>query len=443
LPPFRVYETPHERWDKAGRPGGGYCRRATRAHVRGARLAAPVNIDDVRLLARRRLPRTAFDAIDGGAGAELTLRRNREAFDHLLLRPRALADVRERDLGTTVLGQPISLPLLLTPAGYTRMAHGEAELAAARAAARAGTIYGVGSFSSYTLEEVARASTAPLWFQIYPPAEPAAREELVERVERAGYAALCVTIDAAVGGIRERERRSGLRLPLRVTPRLLRECAVRPRWTLDYLRGGAGRGLQGLPAAVPSAADARPTPAANTVVTVEAMRHLRRIWGGPLLAKGILRDEECRLLLDLGVDGIVVSNHGARQLDSVPAAIEALPEVVAAVDGQAEVLVDGGFRRGTDVVKALILGARAVAIGRPYLYGLAAGGEAGVLQVIELFRREIDVTLGLLGCASLADLDGSMLRGTVDFAGVLGEHQRVPLPSALRGEWSTTGRGTP
>jgi isopentenyl diphosphate isomerase/L-lactate dehydrogenase-like FMN-dependent dehydrogenase len=198
--------------------------------------------------------------------------------------------------------------------------------------------------------------------------------------------------------------RAGLRVPLRLTPRLLAESATRPRWLADYVRGGVGRGRQGLHAAAPGT-----TPAANTIVTAETVAHLRELWSGPLVVKGVLRGEECELLLDLGADGIAVSNHGARQLDSVPAPIEALPEVVAAVAGRAEVFVDGGFRRGTDVAKALALGARAVLVGRPVLYGLAAGGEQGVLDVLELLRGEVDQTLALLGAASPGEVDSSMV----------------------------------
>jgi isopentenyl diphosphate isomerase/L-lactate dehydrogenase-like FMN-dependent dehydrogenase len=373
-------------------------------------MATDLTLDDVRRRARRRLPHTAFDAIDGGGGDELSLRRNRSAFDELLLRPRALADVRVRDLSTTVLGDPVSLPLLLGPVGYARMTHREAELAIARAAARVATVCGVSTFTSYSLEEIARAGSAPLWYQIYPPAESAAREALVERVRRAGFRALCVTIDAAVPGQRRRELRSGLRVPLRMTPRLLVESASRPRWLVDYLRGGVGRGEQGLPPVARSTSGARATPAANTIVTEDVVAHLRELWEGPLVIKGVLRAEECELILGLGADAIVVSNHGARQLDSVPAPIEVLPEVVDAVRGRAEVFVDGGFRRGTDVAKALILGARAVLVGRPALYGLAVGGEAGVVHVVEMLRRELDQTFALLGCASLADLDPSLVR---------------------------------
>jgi isopentenyl diphosphate isomerase/L-lactate dehydrogenase-like FMN-dependent dehydrogenase len=371
-----------------------------------------LSIDDVRAAAQRRLPKTAFGALDGGGGDELTLRRNCAAFDDLLLRPRSLADVSQRDFSTTVLGSPVSMPLLVAPVGYARMAHRDAEKAIVQAAAAAGTISGVSTFTSYPLEEIAIASDAALWYQIYPPADRGAREALVERAVAAHCRALCVTVDSPVPGQRRRELRSRLQLPLRPTPRLLRECLLRPRWLFDYALGGVGRGRQGLPPVTRSATGARTTPAANTIVTPEIVAHLREIWPGSLVIKGVLRGDDAQRFLGLGADAIIVSNHGARQLDSVPATIEVLPEVVEAVAGRAEVFVDGGIRRGTDVAKALLLGARAVLIGRPVLYGLAAGGRQGVEDVLDFFRIEIDRTLALLGCASLADLEPTMLIAT-------------------------------
>jgi L-lactate dehydrogenase (cytochrome) len=368
------------------------------------------SIDDLRERARRRLPRTAFGAIDGGGGDEITLRRNRTAFDDLLLRPRALRDVSTRDLSTTVLGDPVSMPLLVAPVGYARMAHRDAELAIVRAGARAGTVCGVSSFTSYPLEEIAAAAGGPLWYQLYPPATSDARKAILERVRAAGFRVLCVTIDAPTPGIRRRELRSRLQLPLRLTPRLLRECATRPGWLFDYARGGAGRGRQGLPPVVRTPGGTRTTPAANSVVTADVVAELRELWDGPIVLKGVMRAEECAELVSLGIDGIGVSNHGARQLDSVPATIEVLPEIVDSVAGRVEVFVDGGFRRGTDIAKALILGARAVLVGRPLLYGIAAGGEDGAAGALEMLRREIDSTFALLGATSLADLDSSLVR---------------------------------
>jgi isopentenyl diphosphate isomerase/L-lactate dehydrogenase-like FMN-dependent dehydrogenase len=387
-----------------------------------------VNVEDFRRAARRKLPRIAFDAIDGGAGDETALRRNRAAFAEILLRPSVMADVRERDISTTVLGRRISMPLLVGPAGFARMGHRDGELAAARAAADAETIYALSTVSSYELEDVARASNGPKWFQLYPPGERGACESLLARAHDAGYEALAVTVDTAVEGLRERDRRHGLAVPLRMTPRLMMQGATRPRWALDYLRGGAGRGAQGIGAAFLQERGPRPEPrslrdtgraiaATARSITEDEIRFIRDAWKGPLLIKGVMRAEECKRLVALGADGIVVSNHGGRQLDGVLATIEALPEIVHAVNGQAEVFVDGGVRRGTDVVKALALGARACLIGRPYLYGLAVGGQAGVRHVLEILRTEIDQTMALLGCATVAAVDESAIQLLPGFAG--------------------------
>jgi isopentenyl diphosphate isomerase/L-lactate dehydrogenase-like FMN-dependent dehydrogenase len=387
-----------------------------------------VNSDDFRAAARRRLPRIAFDAIDGGAGDEVTLRRNRSAFDEIALRPRVLADVRERSIATTVLGSPVSMPLLVGPAGFARMGHRDGEIAVARAAADAGTVYALSTVASYPLADVARASDGAKWFQLYPPGDPGECRELLGRVRDSGYGAVMVTVDTAVEGLRERDRRHHLALPMRITPRLVAQGATRPRWALDYLRGGVGRGRQGMDAAFLVERGPRPAPrslkdmgraiaATARSITEDELRFIREAWDGPLLVKGVMRADECRRLIDLGVDGIVVSNHGARQLDGVLAAIEALPEVVDAVAGDAEVFVDGGFRRGTDVVKALALGARAVLAGRPWLFALATGGQAGVRQWLEIMRIEIDQTMALLGCASIEDIDAGAIHLRPGFAG--------------------------
>jgi isopentenyl diphosphate isomerase/L-lactate dehydrogenase-like FMN-dependent dehydrogenase len=251
-------------------------------------------------------------------------------------------------------------------------------------------------------------------------------EDLLTRAQRTGFRALAVTIDTALTGLRERDQRNRLTVPLRITPRLMAQVALRPAWAIDFVRGGAGRGAQGY-------GEMRRTlktlgeriQATNYPVTVEDLRWLRAHWKGPLLVKGVLRGDDCARLLAAGVDGIIVSNHGGRQLDSVPATIQALPEVVEAVGGRAEVFVDGGFRRGTDVAKALALGARAVLIGRPYLYGLAAGGQPGVERVLEIFHAELSHTLALLGCTRPQDLDRSFVaieRELVPFSALAERH---------------------
>jgi isopentenyl diphosphate isomerase/L-lactate dehydrogenase-like FMN-dependent dehydrogenase len=368
-----------------------------------------LNLEDFRSAARRRLPRTAFDVIDAGAADELTLRRNRSAFDRIVLRPRPLGATESRDLATDVCGQRISLPVLLDPCGYARLAHREGELAVARAAGDAATVYVLSTVSSYPLEQVAAEARGPLWYQLYPPADRGDRARLIARAKDAGFGALCVTIDGAASGLRETDKRNKASFPLRLTPRMLLSGAMRPRWAVDFLRGGVGSGSMGFDLAeLRSFGEAVARTA--MAITPAMIEHIRELWDGPLLLKGVLRGDECQEMIDLGVDGFVVSNHGGRQLDSVPAGIDALAEVVDAVDGRAEVLVDGGFRRGTDVVKALAIGARAVLIGRPYLFGLATAGEAGVARVIEMLRAEIDQTLALLGVAGVGDLDRSFVR---------------------------------
>jgi isopentenyl diphosphate isomerase/L-lactate dehydrogenase-like FMN-dependent dehydrogenase len=383
----------------------------SRRSRRRARLDAAVTVDDVRRIAERRLPRAIFDLLEGGSGDEVTVSRNRDALRRLDLRPRALEDVSKRSPETTVLGQRISMPVMLAPTGAGRLMHRSSELAVASAAAAAGTVYVQSTVSAYPLEEVAAASNRTAWFQLYVPPNRDELPALLERVAAAGYRTLVVTIDMAALGNRERDARNQiLNLPM-WHPRALAQGFSRPLWGVEFLRGNVGLG--------PASDDGRQSlgdtraviASAATSVTWDDIAAVREQWDGPLVVKGVMRHDECDRLVEAGVDGIVVSNHGGRQLDGVPGAIEVLPAVVDAVAGRAEVLVDGGFRRGTDVVKAVALGASAVLIGRPYLYGLAAGGEAGVRRVLEVLLAEIDLTLALLGAASPADLTPDMVGG--------------------------------
>jgi isopentenyl diphosphate isomerase/L-lactate dehydrogenase-like FMN-dependent dehydrogenase len=368
-----------------------------------------LNVADFEREAARRLPRPIFDVIAGGAADELTLNANRSALAALQLAPRVLVDVGQRSLATTVLGDPVSLPVILAPVGFQRMLHRDAEVASARAAAAQGTIFACNTISTYSLEDVASSSTSPKWFQLYLPGDRGEADELLGRVEDSGYGVICLTVDIPVPGLRERDRRHRVSQPLQLHPRLVLSAARRPRWSFDFLRGGVGR----RPATLPMSIDAAGRAVAKTArpVTPQDVAWLRKRWKGRMVVKGVLRGDDCPRLLDLGADGIVVSNHGGRQLDSARATIDALPEVVEAVGGRAEVFVDGGFRRGTDVAKALALGARAVLVGKAYLYGLAVAGQSGVEQVLEIFRSELDNALGLLGCVSVDDLDPSFVIG--------------------------------
>jgi isopentenyl diphosphate isomerase/L-lactate dehydrogenase-like FMN-dependent dehydrogenase len=365
-------------------------------------------LEDVRRRARRRLPRMAFDFIDGGADREITLRANTAAFESVVLRPRHLVDVTHRSPATTVLGEPVALPVLIAPTGMARIAHPAGDLAGARAATAAGTIFTLSTMSSHSLEEVRAAAAGPLWFQIYLWPQRAVVERLVDRAQAAGYRALVVTVDVPVAGNRLRDVANGFSFPPRVRPSTAADLLRHPRWlaglpsamtfanVAEQVGDGPGRALE--------YARLVNRLLANPGADWGLLAWLRERWPGPLLIKGTLTGEDARLAIEHGIDGIVVSNHGGRQLDGAPASLHALAEVVEAVAGRAEVLLDGGVRSGSDVVTAVAMGARAVLIGRPWLFGLAIGGEDGVALVLEILREEIDRTLALTGRTGVADL---------------------------------------
>jgi isopentenyl diphosphate isomerase/L-lactate dehydrogenase-like FMN-dependent dehydrogenase len=352
--------------------------------------------------------------LDGAAGDEISSRRNREGFERITFRPRPLVDVSKRTTSTHVFGQEISMPVMLAPTGAGRLAYRYAELAVAKAAGEAGTIYMQSTVTAFPLEEVARVATGPLWYQLYLPHSPKETEEMLNRVSAAGYKALSITIDTPIFGNRERDRHNRLSIPQRITPRLVFEGMTRPAWTAEFIRGNfSPSALRGRPPKnlrLSSTATQQAIIATQWPVTWDDVRRVREWWHGPLLIKGIMRADECEQFLDYGVDGFVVSNHGGRQLDGVPGTIEVLPEVVEAVAGRAQVFLDGGVRRGEDAIKALALGATAVFVGRPYLYGLAAAGQEGVKRVLELLHGDIDRTMALLGLRTLDEIDGSFVR---------------------------------
>ena len=370
-----------------------------------------LNIADLRRLAERRLPRIVFDYIDGGADAEITLRENCRAFEALTFRPRCAVATPAPDLQTTVLGTTLSLPFLLAPVGSTRMFYPRGEAAAARAAGAAGTAYILSTLSGTRMEEVRAASSGPVWYQVYLVGGRDVATAMIERVKAEGFSALVVTIDTPVAGMRERDLRNGtkelLRGGLSMLP-YLPQLLARPRWLAAFLADG---GLMKFPNIVlpggPMAYADVGTALEQSAVRWDDFRWIRELWKGPLVVKGVQTADDARRAVDAGADGLVVSNHGGRQLDGVAPTLRVLPEVVAAVSGQIEILVDGGIRRGSDVVKALCLGARAVLIGRAYAYGLGAAGEAGVSRAIEILRADMVRTLALLGCASVAALDCS------------------------------------
>jgi isopentenyl diphosphate isomerase/L-lactate dehydrogenase-like FMN-dependent dehydrogenase len=389
-----------------------------------------VNIADLRRIAKRRLPRALFDYIDGGAEAEVTLRENCRAFETVLFRPRCAVATPACDLSTTVLGTKLALPLILAPVGSSRMFYPRGEAVAAQAAGEAGTAYVLSTLSGTRLEEVKAASRGPVWYQLYLVGGRDIALGTIERARAAGFAALVVTIDTPVSGLRERDVRNGVkelltRNPWTMLP-FVSQFIARPRWLFGCLRDG---GLMTFPNVV--LADRGPMPYADvgaaleqSVVTWQDLRWIREAWKGPIVIKGVHTGEDARRAVDDGANAIVVSNHGGRQLDGVAATLRVLPEIVAAVDGQLEVLLDSGIRRGSDIVKALCLGARAVLVGRAYAYGLAAAGGPGVARAIDILRSDLMRTLKLLGCSSPAQLNPSYIDVPAEWlAG-----RRVPVP---------------
>jgi len=370
-------------------------------------------IEDFRPIARQRVPQSVFDYLDGGAEGEVTLRENCRVFNDVTFRPRHAVAVTSCNLCTRVLGFDLSLPFLLAPVGYSRLMHPGGEVAAARAAGRAGTGYILSTISGHKLEDVKAGSTGPVFYQLYLMGGRGAAEAAIERACVAGFSALVVTIDTPVSGIRERDYRNGMKElisggPLAKIP-FLPQVLSRPGWLMSYLLDG---GLPGLPNVIVPGKGPMPlvdinAALAESAVTWADLRWIREIWKGPIVVKGVLTGDDARRAIDEGVAAISVSNHGGRQLDGVPASLRALPEVVEAVKDRIEVLMDGGIRRGADIVKALCMGARAVLCGRAYAYGLAAGGEAGVDRAIEILRTDLERTLRLLGCPSVNELDRS------------------------------------
>jgi len=370
-----------------------------------------VNIEDLRLAARRRLPRSVFDYIDGGADAEVTLRENVRAYEDVTFRPRCAVETPPPDLRTTVLGTPIALPLVFAPVGSSRMFWPRGEEVAAAVAGSSGTIYSLSTLSGCRLEDVKKATPGPAWYQLYLCGGRDVASATLQRAKDVGYSALILTIDTPVAGMRERDLRNGAKELLTKSWPMLPyagQFLARPRWLAAFFGDG---GLMSFPNVMLKEG---PMPYADvgaaleqSVVTWSDLKWIREIWKGPIVVKGVHIGEDAKRAVDEGASAIVVSNHGGRQLDGVSATIRALPAVVAAVGGRTEVLLDGGIRRGSDIVKALCLGARAVLVGRAYAYGLGAAGGPGVTRAIEILRGDVVRTMKLLGCKSVAELDRS------------------------------------
>jgi L-lactate dehydrogenase (cytochrome) len=376
------------------------------------RLERAVNIGDLRSLAERRLPRVVFDYIDGGADAEVTMRENCRVFDDVEFRPRCAVADRHCALSTTVLGTAIDVPFLLAPVGSSRMFFPRGECVAAAEAGKAGTIYTLSTLSGTKLEDVRAAAPGPLWYQLYTIGGRDVATAAIERARAAAYCALVVTIDTAVAGLRERDLRGGAkeligRDPIRMLP-FVPQFLARPRWLGGFLRDG---GLMKFPNIV--LADG-PMEYADVASSLELarlcwddLRWIRDAWRGPIVIKGVQTADDARRAVEAGANAIVVSNHGGRQLDGVAPSLRVLPGVVRAVGDSVEVLFDGGIRRGSDIVKALCLGAKAVLVGRAYAYGLGAGGGPGVARAIEILRSGMVRTMRLLGCPDVRSLDES------------------------------------
>ena len=353
--------------------------------------ASAVNVEDLRQLAQAALPKASFDYIATGSADEITLRENVAAFGRLRVFPPLMKGVADADLSTTALGQKIKLPVLLAPVAVQRMYHPQGGLAAARAAASAGTIYGCSSSVGNSVEEIAAAGHGPKWFQLYVPKDRTVARQLVQRVERAGFNAIIVTVD--LGEWKDADRRNRFSLPKAMLLKHLRDVGfdqITDQMSYDAI----------------SEFNAN---AWDLSLSWEFFDWLRSITRLPILIKGVLRAEDAKTAVSIGLDGIIVSNHGGRRLDGMPATIDVLPSIAEAVDGKAEIFMDGGVRRGTDVLKALAFGARAVLIGRPYAWALAADGEAGVARVIELFRQELLNAMIATGCRSVGDVERSLI----------------------------------
>ena len=381
------------------------------------------SVGEARRLARRRLPGVVFDYVDGAAGDEITVRANRDAFHELALRQATPRTTGRPSIATTVLGTPIDLPVLLGPCGLVSLVHPGGAVASARAAAARGTVSVLSTVAGTPLEAVAAAAPGPKWFQIYAPGGVDEASALAERARSAGYDGLMITVDTAVLGKRERDLAHGITMPPKASPRLaahmLGQVLARPGWTVATVRDllaqrsagrGPGNGGSGTDVDAFQAGLELPAMAASPFSWSD-VAVLRDRWSGNFVVKGLMTGDEARRAVDAGADAVIVSNHGGRQLDGAPATMRMLPEVLDAVGSQVEVLVDSGVRRGTDIARALAVGARAVLIGRPYLYGLAVAGQGGVERILDVLATELRDTLTLLGLADVSELSPDVLIG--------------------------------
>lgn len=352
----------------------------------------PLNLSEFEIIAKEKLSQMAYDYYRSGANDEITLKENCDAYKKIFLKYRVLVDVSKRDLSTEVLGQKISMPVMIAPTAFHKMAHDEGEIAVARAAGNAGTIMILSTLSNSDVEDVVRASSGPVWFQLYVYKDREVTREIIHRAEAAGCKAIVVTVDAPVLGTRERDVRNQFNLPEGLTVKNLLPA-----------------GKENLPLIESSGLSAYVQTHLDPSLNWNDLDWIKKTTKLPVLIKGIASAEDGLLAVKYGVDGIVVSNHGGRQLDTCRATIDVLPEVADAVDGKIEILIDGGIRRGTDVIKAVALGAKAVLIGRPVIWGLAADGENGVRTVLKILRNEFDTAMALCGCPDVKQISKKYL----------------------------------
>jgi L-lactate dehydrogenase (cytochrome) len=379
------------------------------------RLRAAITVEDMRRIAKRRLPRGVFDYIDGGSADEWTMANNAAAFSRFEFQPNVLRDVSKIDVSATLFGKPVSMPLILAPTGYTRLTHSEGELSVARAAERAGIPYSLSTMSTRSIEEVAAVSNGAKWFQVYTWKDRGVVRDLVERSAAAGYEAVWLTVDTAVLGKRERDIRRGFTIPPRIGPGTIVDGILHPAWTYDFLTHDPMTFANVAHLPVPQGDEQMGRGKYvmqnfDQALSWADVEWLQSVWSGPIILKGIQCVEDAVRAVDAGVQGIALSNHGGRQLDGSPAPIELVEPVAQAVQGRATIICDGGVRRGSDVVKALALGADACSIGRPYLYAMGAAGERGVDQVLAFFREGIEHTMALCGRTTIAEIDRCLVR---------------------------------
>lgn len=384
------------------------------------RLRAAANVDDLRMLAKRRLPAGVFDYIDGGAEDERAMARNASRFGERTLVPRVLRDVSSIDASCSILGRPAPMPLILAPTGFPRIAHPDGELATARAAAKAGVPFSLSTMGTRSIEEVSSVSSGRKWFQVYVWRDRRLTKDMLERCKDSGFEALFITVDTAVLGRRERDLRRGMSLPPKLGLNTFIEGARRPEWVLDFLRSDP---IVFSNVAVSAQRLSNGTADGSSAVSLaeyinsqfdpklswDDVAWIREHWDGPVVLKGIQSVADAKIAAAEGVDAIALSNHGGRQLDSSPAIIDLVAPVADAVGGEVEIYCDGGVRRGSDIIKAVALGADACMIGRPHLYALAAGGQSGVEHLLTFFQEGVEQTMALSGVASIDSVDRSLI----------------------------------